>query len=123
MSPEFRRGEVYVVKTKAGLRVTDWHGNEIGTASVMRVGTRYNKRGDPSRWRSYRVRLNDGTFWYGRHNSDWAQALRIDRDAGMNFVETDCSRAMMKKHGKHSHCKICGVCMATVKNTKCFECR
>jgi hypothetical protein len=78
----FRHGDhalVYVRRTETGYKVTSWHGFELGTASVVSTWKRYNKWGEPSTWKSYRVLLNDGSRWYGRHNSDWADALRIKR--------------------------------------------
>ena len=59
--------------------VTSWHGEPLGVAHLVSQWTRYGTQIGPYRMRAYWVRLNDGTQWHGRHNSDWACALKIRR--------------------------------------------
>jgi len=69
---------VYITdKPGGGFEVVGWHGQVLGSCvevSTWYVQTRWLGR---STWRSYHVRLHDGTCWHGRHNAETGQFLSL----------------------------------------------
>lgn len=75
----------YVSKDTAGRwRLTDWHGTLLGVVLEHRLGawrhhTPNGALAHPYRMAYVRVRLADGTEWWGRYSYDNSEAVRLKR--------------------------------------------
>ena len=57
-----------------GNQATDWHGNVIGRVEHV---SQYCNPLTGYRMDCIRVRMTDGTWWYGRYGPEWSQACKL----------------------------------------------
>lgn len=57
--------------------ITSWHGERLG-----RIITSTYYRGNFCKMRAIRVRLTDGSEWYGRYCPEWSELCRMRRAKG-----------------------------------------